>query len=875
MKTPVLILSSFLSVALLGADDAWYRDEGGVNYPTAGVINRECGTVEVRLRPSADLDSNIPGWPFAFSVIGGDEQTRTLLALFHQPNDAFEKPRIRMTGLARTSNGGVYAIENAPAPKAGESVVYALSWQSGGDVTLFRNGRRIARSKMRAPLRRLPTFFSVHDVAPLRADRIRVSTRALADAELSADPERPFAAGPDTSLVANDLERPVFALTPAFRDAEPFADPFAPMSARILRAGEPLVLPFAACNPADAVDVPVALTVHALHTGAERQPGGTLRRTLKPAPRSVGATVTVDFGRLPAGYYAAETCGRPFRVLVLPKDAAGDGALADYLGLAHVRKVDAFAKTGVRWTRLWNQSELLWHMVEPQPGRFEFATADRVVDAYRRAGIRILATLGYPPEWASRKPQPAPGEKHSFAATPDRWQPRSTDEWRTYVRETGRHFADRVDAWEIWNEVDWHPPAKAASFSGTTEDYFALLQGASAELRAAAPKARILVSGFGCIPITDGDRMRRDLIGMGAAKCVDAWNMHAYGALAKGAECRDEIRAVAPAMPIWQSEFMWHVISDPFRQAYLTALIHCQYLEFGYAKFFDFGWGEYLTDFHTESPLEPLAALAVQQEQFRCCEKLEGRISSLPKETFDLDFSFRRTDGKHLALVGSSSGDYTVRPANEVRAACDLFGRRAKAEADGSFALHGSALYLVTDKPLEVARFTCLKPAQLIANGGVEDLQGDTLDGLDKCTPLAWQIRTQRDPKGRIVPTADGAIAGKHSLKIEAPSDKGDVYAFVPVKLPAAGKFRLTATVKGLSGAPKPYLAQFDQTPPYKMQRRAFDTLKPDETRTLTFDATFEAPPAGTVAAIVGIRGPGGVLVDEVSLVPVSSSPAD
>ena len=41
MKSPMLILSSFLSAALLGADIAWYRDEGGVNYPTAGVINRE------------------------------------------------------------------------------------------------------------------------------------------------------------------------------------------------------------------------------------------------------------------------------------------------------------------------------------------------------------------------------------------------------------------------------------------------------------------------------------------------------------------------------------------------------------------------------------------------------------------------------------------------------------------------------------------------------------------------------------------------------------------------------------------------------------------------------------------------------------------
>lgn len=867
MKTFLLaVVGLMLTPVFAETTSSWFRTEDAVCYPTAGVLNPDEGTVEVRVTPVCDLNSDIPAWPFAFRAIGADDATSTLMGLFHHPNSSFENPSYRFSALARTPKGPSYAIDAASTHKADETAVYAVVWKASERFTLYRNGQVIAQDKMRAPLRRLPPFFTVHDVSPFYADRVRVCTRALAADELQSDPRQPFVVTRDAALVANDLEKPVFALTPAFANRPTFAEPCAPVSSRILREDETFKMDFAYCNSgACATNLPVRIKVHARHRPDGVRQGGGLKRTLAlPAHTPLGRT-TLALGKLPAGYYEVSACGRDFRVCVVPKrESVREGALADWLGLASCRDAATFKACDIRWVRLWNDHELLWYQVEPRKGQFDFRTADRTVDACRKMGVNVLAVMGYPPDWASEKPVPRSDMKQPFKATCERWKPRNADEWRTYVRTTAEHFKGRVGMWEIYNEVNFHPPFLPASFSGTTAEYAKLLKMAAEEIHAAPVRGRVAVSGFGAARVAD-DAMSGDLLRMGAADWVDVWNMHAYGALGRGDQFRDELRVVSPKLPIWQSEFMWHVLRDPVRQAYLTALIHCHYLTLGYAKFFDFGWGEYLTDNKSSSPLEPLVAIAVQQHDLRACEACLGRVACLPTSDFDIAYAFRRTDGAYLTLVGSSCGDYRLEVSQKVLRAHDLFGRKLNGQ-DGAYDLHGTMAAFVTPDQLTQVKFVCTKPAELIANAGFEDLEGDKIAGLARCTPCNWQLRKQRDSAGEISITVDKPIAGRCSLRLNAPTPKGDVYAFSTLHLSATGRYRFKATVRATEGTPCAYLTIFDQHPPGKLMRGPRIQLAENETREIVFDFTLEEVPKGTVAAIVGVIGSGAMDVDDVSL---------
>lgn len=190
-----------------------------------------------------------------------------------------------------------------------------------------------------------------------------------------------------------------------------------------------------------------------------------------------------------------------------------------------------------------------WFQVEPVRGKFDFRTADRIIDAYRACNVNILAVLGYPPLWAA-EPPPAEGERAKFRyrrGEPGRWKPRSVDEWRNYVRNVAGHFTGRVRHYEIYNEVDFHPPGFAESFSGTTEEYFELLKSASQEIRAADTANQVLVSGFSNTPTVCDMEMPEKLVSLGAGDWVDIWNVHSYRAKVGMAEMKALADRARPA----------------------------------------------------------------------------------------------------------------------------------------------------------------------------------------------------------------------------------------------------------------------------------------------------------------------------------------
>lgn len=170
---------------------------------------------------------------------------------------------------------------------------------------------------------------------------------------------------------------------------------------------------------------------------------------------------------------------------VQPKFAPAQATLGQALGLANQlsfdgatrgAQLDRVAQLGVKLVR----RDFLWADLEPSAGAFDFAKEDAAVDDSVARGITTIGLLAYNTPWA------APGG--DVDAPPD------PQKFAAFAEATARHFAGRVDAWEIWNEPNagwrfWHPREDGGA-------YAQLLVAAYAAIKRGNPRATVLTAGF-------------------------------------------------------------------------------------------------------------------------------------------------------------------------------------------------------------------------------------------------------------------------------------------------------------------------------------------------------------------------------------------
>ncbi len=140
--------------------------------------------------------------------------------------------------------------------------------------------------------------------------------------------------------------------------------------------------------------------------------------------------------------------------------------------------------TGQHWLRAHDAASFTkWGAVEPEQDRFAFD--DTRIDAARAAGLRVLGLLDGAPWWASTGPR-----RSGYFANwhlPD--VPEADALWTRYVDRTVRHYAGRIDDWEVWNEAwsttDFFP-------KGTPQRYAELLKLAHAAAKQANPRTTIV-----------------------------------------------------------------------------------------------------------------------------------------------------------------------------------------------------------------------------------------------------------------------------------------------------------------------------------------------------------------------------------------------
>jgi hypothetical protein len=557
-----------------------------------------------------------------------------------------------------------------------------------------------------------------------------------------------------------------------------------------------------------------------------------------------------------------------------------DGAIQKIFGDHHHQDSipEAYTKFGVKWHRYWlSTRQFLWYKLEEKPGKFYWDDADRSVADFEKRGIKMLGLLGYPPAWASTYSDEEVerlkklGTIRSFSLMPARHRPRSVKEWENYVRAVIRRYKGRIDHWEIYNEVDYHPyGGKHASFSGTSQDYLNLLKAAYKVIKEENPEGKLLISGFNMNGAANMD-MPLELFKMGAADYFDIFNMHGYCSEERAVKTLNALQKAKPGSKYWQSEicFLPDGSNNIKRQSKNMVTHFLWSLEQGVEKYFWHGDG--FEGYYKKA--DPYySCMATLWSTSRGCEKLDSDIEGLDAYPWLTGWSLTRADKDMLYVISTDTTKtkVTVAPKNGAKTllALDVLG---KVIYDGAFTQElqlpiTNLAYLICDGEMKIATAEC-NTDNLLINAGFEAIEGDTGIDWNNARPISWIIRKKHDPKGKVSVEKDGH-SGNHSLKLKVSPTGKNVYVFNKVQKIFAGTYNYSVYVKNTGDKKvKMYLTLYDTQTTKNTINKSFWIKPGSEFQKVELDVKLDKTTKGAVAVIIkNVTKDSAILIDDAKL---------
>jgi hypothetical protein len=217
-----------------------------------------------------------------------------------------------------------------------------------------------------------------------------------------------------------------------------------------------------------------------------------------------------------------------------------------------------------------------WSRIEPAPGSYDWAAYDSFMTSTSRAGMDVLATVGWPAAWASRcpsgpRPWSCPPASYAdfgrfVAALIGRYGPEGSF-WTANPGLPKRP----IEAWQLWNEPNlrgmWGGAPNAAEYSE-------LLRAAAPYIRAADPNAEIVTAGLPNSYLSGAVPMTAYLEGMYAAGAQDAFDTLGLHIYCETPACSiglvESARSIMNAhgdegAPIWVTEMGWASAGRAYR----------------------------------------------------------------------------------------------------------------------------------------------------------------------------------------------------------------------------------------------------------------------------------------------------------------------
>jgi hypothetical protein len=173
-----------------------------------------------------------------------------------------------------------------------------------------------------------------------------------------------------------------------------------------------------------------------------------------------------------------------------------------------------------------------WAYLEPQPGRYNWQSAERIINHATQQGLRVIARLGFVPEWA----RPNPQTQQTTTTYLDRAH---YADFARFAAAFAAHFKGQVQHIVIWNE-----PNLSGEWGMRPVDpagYVEMLRTAYAPIKQANPDVQVLAGALAPTLEPAGSAQGLDdllyLQAMytalqatpDAVRPYDAWAVHAYG----------------------------------------------------------------------------------------------------------------------------------------------------------------------------------------------------------------------------------------------------------------------------------------------------------------------------------------------------------
>lgn len=782
--------------------------ESQLTYWAPGTINRAEGTVEMDVEFLAPRPSLLNSWRFLFHTSGNDFATGTTIlgVVLCPPMDSRD-----FVALVKGDGEAVGLDVPTPDYELNRPYRVAISWGKG-QFSLWFDGKLLGREAFRGPIALLPENFRAgldSDVGLPTGTRIKALR--ISDMPRSGDilhEAQPLEADEHATLVLSE-DGVAAASKPTEWQIKDFASAIFPIrgsASFTTPLGRPFVQPLCLVNftgSAHEYHLDLAIRDRAGASVASRSCSIKVPANTRYQPSEVAMP---DIGK--SGYYLATLRVRgpagqeqvyDLAFVIQPAENLQPGKLSEFLG----HHLVPFSKLGYKWMRSWAHDRVfVWSNLEPMQGQFAWAAADRYVEKAKAEGFQILGLLGYPPAWASTfSPEERDRLKippgRTYSNSPDRYQPKNLEDWKTYVRAVVSRYHKDVKFWEIYNEVDFHPPTMHASFSGTTADYLELLKSAYEIIKEIDPASQVLVSGFSLNGSTDAD-MPAELVKAGGAAYFDIFNVHGYATKSILEKNIKLARAAKPDVPVWQTE---HMFLDGPSDDYLVATKCFWAISQGIDKFFLHG-GEYEKNFGDHRYPGPYFGVTAElARQLRTCDEYLGPVGG---ELIGVSsWKLRRSDGSWLQVFAVDNGvarlTFDTAGATPDVLITDLYGGtifRGKLES-GTPLDFSKLSYVASSTELKVA--SCEKKlTNVIGNPGFEIRDGDYAMDESLARPVFWELRPEGSP-GSWMSFAPGHT-GKYALKLQTPATVDRIQAAQLVMLSTKGNWHLSAFMKAVKG---------------------------------------------------------------------------
>lgn len=199
-----------------------------------------------------------------------------------------------------------------------------------------------------------------------------------------------------------------------------------------------------------------------------------------------------------------------------------------------------------------------WSVLEPRgPGKIEpsaQAFLDRLVHDAAASGIRVIATAGSTPCWASSAPASllrrcVPGGSSRANA----WPPVDPSTYASFVAYLAARYGTRLAAIEVWNEPD---QANEDYFAGPEKPqrYAALLRAAYPAIKRTNPNVPVLAGSL----VGSNGVFLRALYAAGIKGYYDGLAVHFYNLTLGSLRAIHEVQlANGDTKPLWLDEFGW------------------------------------------------------------------------------------------------------------------------------------------------------------------------------------------------------------------------------------------------------------------------------------------------------------------------------